>query len=152
MIQIQRIYPTLNDKYKYGVDMGEKELMNDPAAAYGIFVDGKLKKWGESRHIKGRMSDYRSHKKGVNNDYFIREKIREALSRDIPVYIELYIFSADVKIEQLEVHGKTHDVAYIDGDATSLERALRSISISEGIEEPWEKQPRGDAKYRDKRK
>lgn len=151
MIRVQRIYPTLNDKYKYGVDMGQKELANDSSAVYGIYVDDELMKWGASRHVRGRMNDYRGHNYG--NDMFVREQIQEALKQGRSVYIEVYLFpDPRVKVEQMEIHGKMHDVAYIDGDSTSLERALRSISISEGMEEPWEKQPRGDVRYRNKRK
>lgn len=151
MIRVQRIYPVLSDEYKYGLDMGHRDLKSDSSAVYGIYVDDELKKWGASRHVKGRMNDYRAHNYG--NDMFVREQIIEALKMGQSVYIEVYIFpDPKVKVEQLEIHGNMHDVAYIDGDSTSLERSLRSISISEGFDEPWEKQPRGDVRHRNKRK
>ena len=42
MIKVQRIYPVLSDEYKYGLDMGHRDIKNDSSAVYGIYVDDEL--------------------------------------------------------------------------------------------------------------
>jgi len=151
MIFEQRLHPKLSTKNKYGLAMGHNGIRHDGAAVYGIYVDGKLMKWGQSRHVKGRMKDYQCHKH-PSHDAQIRTQMKKALRERRSVHVDIYHFRQTTPIvQELKVHGSMHNVKYVDGDAASLERALRNISIQEGHDEPWEKKPRGDIKYRIKR-
>ena len=156
------LFPKLDEwgSLKYGLDMGWREhnvenrsgiyvfYLQDPRSGE-VFMYGKV---GSSVGLKGRFKDYESSKSYHPNgkpkhDGRVRDRLKRLIKRGYSVIIEVYYAHKSPRMlkDRIMIDNKEHVLEYREGNCTSLERAYRHKLVVEGIDERWERQPRGPA-------